>query len=74
MGLVWAGGIEKLKERVTKRKGRGFNMENPRPEGAKEVYDRIDFTGRGVDEFVDMSAQRCKKKHNPPCLNFFISL
>jgi len=52
------GGVEKLKERVTKRKGRGFDLENPRPEGASEVYDKIDFAGRGIDEYIDMSAQR----------------
>lgn len=49
-----------LKGSVVKRKGRGFDLENPRPEGAAEVYDRIDFGGKAVDEFVDMSAQRCK--------------
>ncbi len=51
--------VEHLKKRAPKKKGRGFAMENPRPEGATEVYDRIDFAGRTVDEYVDMSAQRC---------------
>ncbi|OXA45559.1 RNA-binding protein 8A [Folsomia candida] len=52
------GGVETLKQRAPKKKGRGFAMENPRPEGVDEVYERIDFAGRAVDEYVDMSAQR----------------
>jgi len=52
------GGVEKLKERVTKRKGRGFAFDNPRPDGSSEVYERIDLSGRGIDEVVDISAQR----------------
>jgi len=52
------GGVEKLKERVTKRKGRGFALDNPRTEEPSEIYDRIDLSGRGIDEVVDISAQR----------------
>lgn len=58
--MLFLGGVETLKQRAPKKKGRGFAMENPRPEGVDEVYERIDFAGRAVDEYVDMSAQRCK--------------
>jgi len=56
--LVGADEVAQLKSRVKKRKGRGFNMDAAR-EAKTEIYEHLDLRGRGVDEVLDISAQRC---------------
>lgn len=52
-------GIEKLKERVRKRKGRGFTSDAPN----REVLENFESISATDNEASDVQAQRCKKVH-----------
>lgn len=49
-------GIEKLKERARKRKGRGFTSEN----STREVLENFESISAVDNETSDVQAQRCE--------------